>query len=200
MLICSIIIYRSLTGDFLGPIYTQYEYNRNEKMALNGFNGVGVKPIILEYTRDVAEETAGLYERVAHVIPEIEWPAFAPYVKAINDLKKERGAIILAHNYMTPEIYNCVADITGDSLQLAKQAAQADAEIIVQAGVNFMAETAKILSPEKTILIPDSRAGCSLAESITAHDVRQLKQQYPGVPVVTYVNTYSLLGISDMEC
>lgn len=170
-------------------------------MALNGLTNGATKPIILEYTQDVAEETADLYQRVAHVIPEFEWPVYAPYIKAINDLKKQRGAIILAHNYMTPEIYNCVADYSGDSLQLAKQAARADAPIIVQAGVHFMAETAKILSPDKMVLIPDLRAGCSLAESITAHDVRQLKKQYPGVPIVTYVNTSAeVKAESDICC
>ena len=155
----------------------------------------------LEYTPEVAEETAHLYERVSHVVPEIEWPAFAPLVKAINDLKREKGAIILAHNYMTPEIFNCVADFTGDSLQLAKLAAKTDAQIIVQAGVHFMAETSKILSPHKTVLIPDTKAGCSLAESITARDVRLMKQKYPGVPVVTYVNTSAeVKAESDICC
>jgi quinolinate synthase len=119
----------------------------------------------------------------------VEWPFHAPYVKAINDLKKVRNAVILAHNYQTPEIYNCVADVVGDSLQLAKLAAESDADVIVQGGVHFMAETSKLLNPNKTILIPDSKAGCSLAESITAADVRLLRQQYPGVPVVAYVNT-----------
>ena len=143
----------------------------------------------LAYTPAVARETAHLYERVKHHIPEIEWPAYAPAIHAINRLKKERNAVILAHNYQTPEIFFCVADITGDSLQLAREAAKADAEIIIQCGVHFMAETSKILSPEKTVLIPDSRAGCSLSESITGADVRLLKERYPGVPVVTYVNT-----------
>jgi len=143
----------------------------------------------LEYTPELAREMKPLYERVKKVIPPIEWPFFAPYIKAINTLKKQRGAVILAHNYMTPEIFHCVADIMGDSLQLAREAAKADADIIVQAGVHFMAETAKLLNPDKTVLIPDSNAGCSLAESITAQDVRNLREQYPGVPIVTYVNT-----------
>lgn len=143
----------------------------------------------LEYTPELARETAREYERISTVVPPIEWPAFAPYVKAINKLKKERNAVILAHNYMTPEIFHCVADYVGDSLQLAKEAANADADIIVQCGVHFMAETAKLLSPEKTVLIPDLKAGCSLAESITGADVRALREAYPGVPVVTYVNT-----------
>jgi len=126
---------------------------------------------------------------VRKVIPEIEWPVHAPVIDAINRLKKQRNAVILAHNYQTPEIYHCVADITGDSLALARQAAETDAEVIVLAGVHFMAETAKILNPEKLVLIPDRRAGCSLASSITAADVQLLRQKYPGVPVVTYVNT-----------
>ena len=143
----------------------------------------------LEYTPELARETARAYERISSVVPPIEWPAFAPYVKAINELKKERNAVILAHNYMTPEIFHCISDYVGDSLQLAKEAAKTDAEIIVQCGVHFMAETAKLLSPEKTVLIPDMKAGCSLAESITGADVRALREAYPGVPVVTYANT-----------
>ena len=143
----------------------------------------------LSYTPAVAEATAPLYEKVRHVIPAIEWPAFAPTIAAINTLKAERNAVILAHNYQTPEIFHCVADIVGDSLQLAQEAAKSDAEVIVQCGVHFMAETSKILCPEKTVLIPDSRAGCSLAASITGEDVRRLRESYPGVPVVAYVNT-----------
>lgn len=144
---------------------------------------------VLEYSQEVADATAPLYERVKSVIPLIEWPLFAPYIRAINDLKKEKNAVILAHNYQTPEIFHGVADYVGDSLQLAMMAAKTDAAVIVQAGVNFMAETAKLLSPEKTVLIPNPDAGCSLADSITGEDVRLLKQKYPGVPVVTYVNT-----------
>jgi quinolinate synthase len=143
----------------------------------------------LAYTPEVARTTAHLYERVARVIPAIEWPAFAPYVKAINELKRERNAVVLAHNYMTPEIFHCVADVVGDSLQLAREAAKTDAEVIVQCGVHFMAETSKLLNPDKLVLIPDSLAGCSLAASITGADVRSLREAYPGVPVVTYVNT-----------
>ena len=143
----------------------------------------------LAYTPEIARETAALYERVATVIPPIEWPFHAPYIKAINDLKRERGAVILAHNYMTPEIFHCVADVAGDSLQLAIEATKADADIIVQCGVHFMAETSKLLNPEKTVLIPDLRAGCSLASSITGADVRALRETYPGVPIVAYVNT-----------
>lgn len=143
----------------------------------------------LEYTDAIAAETSHLYERVKTVIPAIEWPTMAPYVKAINDLKKARNAVILAHNYQTPEIYHCVADFVGDSLQLAKEATKTEAEIIVQCGVHFMAETSKLLNPDKLVLIPDMRAGCSLAASITGADVRLLRERYPGVPVVTYINT-----------
>ena len=155
----------------------------------------------LAYTKEIAAETAHLYDRVAPVIPPVEWPAFAPYIKAINDLKRERNAVILAHNYMTPEIFHCISDFMGDSLQLAKEAAKADADVIVQCGVHFMAETSKILNPEKTVLIPDSRAGCSLAASITGEDVRALREAYPGVPIVTYVNTSAeVKAESDICC
>jgi len=129
------------------------------------------------------------YKKVANVIPEIEWPFHAPYVESINKLKKEKNVVILAHNYQTPEIYHCVADIVGDSLKLAKEAAKTTADTILMCGVYFMAETAKLMSPDKRVLIPDPRAGCSLSESITGKDVRLLKEKYPGVPVVTYVNT-----------
>src|SRR5436190_1622109 len=150
----------------------------------------GVKPVpALEWNAQVEHETAHLYERVQAVIPPVEWPFFAPYVKAINDLKHERNAVILAHNYQTPEIYNCVADYVGDSLQLAVEATKTRAPIIVQAGVHFMAETSKILNPDKTVLIPDVRAGCSLASSITGEDVALLRDKFPGVPIVAYVNT-----------
>jgi quinolinate synthase len=150
----------------------------------------GVLPVpSLEWNEQVERETAPLYARVAKVVPSVEWPFFAPYVKAINALKKERNAVILAHNYQTPEIYNCVADFVGDSLQLAREATKVDADIIVQCGVHFMAETSKILNPDKTVLIPDLKAGCSLASSITGEDVRLLRKRFPGVPVVAYVNT-----------
>src|SRR6202142_4188779 len=155
----------------------------------------------LAYTDAVAKATSGLYARVAKVIPPMEWPVHAPLIAEINRLKHERGAVILGHNYMTPEIFHCVSDFVGDSLALAREAANTKAPIIVQAGVHFMAETAKILSPEKTVLIPDTRAGCSLAESITAADVRLLRQRYPGVPVVTYVNTSAAVKAeSDICC
>ena len=154
----------------------------------------------LQFTADLAEAEP-LYARVKSVIPAIEWPVHAPYVVAINDLKKRRNAVVLAHNYQTPEIYHCVADICGDSLALARRAVETDAEVIVLAGVHFMAETAKLLNPEKIVLIPDERAGCSLAESITAENVRQLRHKYPGVPVVTYVNTSAeVKAESDICC
>jgi len=132
---------------------------------------------------------ASLYNRVRHVIPPFEWPIFEDDIDAILDLKRRRDAIILAHNYQTPEIFHCVADIVGDSLALAREAAKAEARTIVLAGVRFMAETAKLLNPEKTVLIPDLEAGCSLADSITPADVRLLRERYPAVPVVAYVNT-----------
>src|SRR6202163_2464549 len=143
----------------------------------------------LEWNKDVERETAHLYERVQAVVPPVEWPFFAPYVKAINDVKQTRTAAILAHNSKTPEIYNCVADFVGDSLQLAREATKTKAGIIVQAGVHFMAETSKLLNPDKVVLIPDLRAGCSLASSITGEDVRLLRERFPGVPIVAYVNT-----------
>ena len=155
----------------------------------------------LEYTPDVAAATKPLYEQVKSVIPEFEWPVHAPYIEAINRLKRERNAVILAHNYMTPEIFHGVADIVGDSLLLARKAAETDADVIVLAGVHFMAETAKLLSPEKTVLMPDMAAGCSLAASITGADVRLLREKYPGVPVVTYVNTSAeVKAESDICC
>ncbi len=145
--------------------------------------------IDLPYTRSVAEETDPVFRRVEHVIPRVEWPLHAPYVAAINRLKRERNAVILAHNYQVPEIFHTVADIVGDSLALAMQAAKTDADVIVLCGVHFMAETAKLVNPAKTVLVPDLKAGCSLAESITAADVRLLRERYPKTPIVTYVNT-----------
>lgn len=145
--------------------------------------------------------TAPLYDKVRRFVPPMEWPVFAEDIDAILRLKQERNAVILAHNYQTPEIFNCVADIVGDSLALAREAMRADADVIVLAGVHFMAETAKLLNPEKRVLIPDTRAGCSLAESITAADVRLLRERYPGVPVVTYVNTSAAVKAeSDICC
>ncbi|MCG2804721.1 MAG: quinolinate synthase NadA [Propionicimonas sp.] len=144
---------------------------------------------------------ADLYQRVSHVVPAIEWATMVEDVEAIMRLKVERNAVILAHNYMTPEIFHAVADITGDSLALAREAIDVEAEVIVLAGVHFMAETAKLLNPDKTVLIPDLASGCSLAESITAADVRALRAANPGVPVVTYVNTSAAVKAeSDICC
>src|SRR5690348_731437 len=145
--------------------------------------------------------TAPLYDRVKSVIPPMEWPVFADDIDAILALKQRRNAVILAHNYQTPEIFHCVADLVGDSLALAREATKVDAEVIVLAGVHFMAETAKLLNPGKTVLIPDMAAGCSLAESITPEDVRLLRERHPGVPVVTYVNTSAAVKAeSDICC
>src|SRR5262245_42726798 len=143
----------------------------------------------LQWNAEVERDTAPLYARVKNVVPPNEWPFFAPYVKAINTLKRERNAVILAHNYQTPQIYNCVAAFPAAALQPAREATRVDSDVIVQCGVHFMAETAKILNPDKTVLIPDRKAGCSLAASITGDDVRLLRERFPGVPVVTYVNT-----------
>jgi len=142
-----------------------------------------------DFNSEVKKATAELYNRVEKFIPEVEWQFHAPLIYEINRLKKEKNIAILTHNYQTPEIFHCVSDIVGDSLKLAYEARDSKADTIVLCGVHFMAETAKILSPEKNVLIPDERAGCSLSESITADDIRLLKQKYPGVPVVTYVNT-----------
>lgn len=142
-----------------------------------------------------------LYERVRHVITPFEWPDFEADVEAIVRLKRERDAIVLAHNYQSPEIFHCVADVVGDSLALAREAAKSEARVIVMAGVHFMAETAKLLNPAKTVLIPDPKAGCSLAESITPEDIALLRQAYPGAPVVTYVNTSAAVkAASDICC
>ncbi|HKX07264.1 MAG TPA: quinolinate synthase NadA [Stellaceae bacterium] len=148
-----------------------------------------------------AGQLGEIYGRMERVVPRVEWPFFAPDVAAILELKRQRNAIVLAHNYQTPEIYHGVADIVGDSLALARAAAKTEAEVIVLAGVHFMAETAKLLNPGKTVLIPDPRAGCSLAASITGADVRLLRERYPGVPVVTYVNTSAeVKAESDICC
>ncbi|HWY63517.1 MAG TPA: quinolinate synthase NadA [Rhizomicrobium sp.] len=155
----------------------------------------------LAYTDQVARATQSLYAKVSRVIPEIEWPVHAPLIAEINRLKREKNAVILGHNYMTPEIFHCVSDFAGDSLALAREAAATSAAVIVQAGVHFMAETSKILSPQKTVLIPDARAGCSLAASITGADVRLLRQKHPGLPVVTYINTSAeVKAESDICC
>ncbi len=148
-----------------------------------------------------AEEMREIYETMDRVVPPPDWAVFAPYVAAINKLKKERGAVILAHNYMTPEIYHGIADFVGDSLQLAIKATEVEADVIVQCGVHFMAETSKILNPAKTVLIPDMEAGCSLAESITAAGVAEMRAKYPGAPVVSYVNTTAeVKAASDICC
>jgi len=153
------------------------------------------------WTAEVGQRTADAFLRMRRVMPEIEWPVHAPYVDAIREWKAKRNAVILAHNYQTPEIFHGVADITGDSLALAQKAAATDADVIVMAGVHFMAETAKILNPGKTVLIPDLEAGCSLAASITAADVRLLRERYPDAPVVTYVNTSAeVKAESDVCC
>ena len=155
----------------------------------------------LPFTPEVERTTAARYRHLAGMIPRVEWELFAPYIARIDELKLERNAVILAHNYQTPEIFHGVADIVGDSLALAYEAARTKADVIVLCGVHFMAETAKLLNPEKTVLIPDLRAGCSLAESITAADVRLMRERYPGVPVVTYVNTSAeVKAESDVCC
>src|SRR5580698_1645012 len=143
----------------------------------------------LKFTEEVQAATGPIWEKVRARVTPLEWRLQAPLVAAINDLKRQKNAVILAHNYMTPEIFHGVGDYVGDSLGLAREAAKSDAAVIVQAGVHFMAETSKVICPDKTVLIPDLRAGCSLAASITGADVRLIKQRYPGLPVVTYVNT-----------
>lgn len=144
---------------------------------------------------------AALYDRVKRVIPAAEWASYADDVDAILELKRRKNAVILAHNYQTPEIFHGVADIVGDSLALAREAARVDADVIVLAGVHFMAETAKMLNPDKTVLIPDMDAGCSLADSITPEDVRLIRQRHPGLPIITYVNTSAAVKAeSDICC
>ena len=156
---------------------------------------------LLTLTPEAARRTSPPYDRVSRVITPAEWELFSPYIDAINRLKVERRAVILAHNYQTPEIFHGVADIVGDSLQLAREACRVDADVIVVCGVHFMGETAKILNPRRTVVVPDALAGCSLAESITAADVRALRARYPGVPVVTYVNTSAeVKAESDICC
>lgn len=155
----------------------------------------------LKYTQDVADATDPIYEKLSAQYKREHWETLAPYIYEINTLKAEKNAVILAHNYMTPDIFYGVGDIIGDSLKLARVAAESDADIIIQAGVHFMAETSKILAPEKKVIIPDMAAGCSLAESITAEGLREMKAQYPGVPVVTYVNTSAdVKAESDVCC
>jgi len=155
----------------------------------------------LKFTKAVERATDKIFDRVKDKIPQIEWPFYAPLIFQINRLKKEKDAVILAHNYQTPQIYHGVADFVGDSLQLAIEATRVDQSVIVQCGVHFMAETSKLLNPQKTVLIPDSRAGCSLAESITVDDVKAMREMYPGVPVVTYVNTSAAVkAVTDVCC
>lgn len=150
---------------------------------------------------ELAESMSAEYARMSRVVTPFDWARHAPYVAAILKLKKERNAVILAHNYMTPEIYHGVSDVVGDSLQLAMEATRVEADVIVQCGVHFMAETSKILSPGKTVLIPDVEAGCSLAESITAEGIAQMRAKYPGAPVVSYVNTTAeVKAASDICC
>ena len=143
----------------------------------------------MEFTPEIKKATDPIYQKISRAVPDIEWPSFAPYIYEINKLKKQKNAIILAHNYQTPEIYHGISDFSADSLALAVEAAKTKADIIVMCGVHFMAETAKLMSPSKKVLLPDMRAGCSLSSSITGKDVRELKKKYPGVPVVSYVNT-----------
>jgi quinolinate synthase len=153
------------------------------------------------FTAEVKQRTAPLYTKLKHFVPEVEWGLVAPIIDEINRLKTEKNALILAHNYMTPDIFHGVADIVGDSLALAREAVNTQADIIVVCGVHFMAETVKILNPTKTVLIADLEAGCSLSEGITAEDVLELKRQHPGAPVVTYVNTSAAVkAVTDVCC
>ena len=160
-----------------------------------------LKVMNISWSEKMFNETKEDYKKVSRVIPEIEWYIFAPYIQAINILKKDMNAVILAHNYQTPEIFHCISDIRGDSLQLAKEAGNVDAEIILQCGVHFMVETSKLLNMDKTVLIPSMDAGCSLAESITGEDVKKIKSENPNIPVVTYVNTSAeVKAESDICC
>ena len=143
----------------------------------------------MDFTQEVQKATDPIYQKISKVMPEIEWSVHAPYIHKINELKKKQNAVILAHNYQTPEIYHGVADFAADSLALAIEASKTSADIILMAGVHFMAETAKLMSPNKKVILPDMDAGCSLSSSITGKDVRLLKEKYPGIPVVSYVNT-----------
>tara|TARA_B100000401_G_scaffold423185_1_gene350856 strand:- start:21 stop:1010 length:990 start_codon:yes stop_codon:yes gene_type:complete len=143
----------------------------------------------MDISAEIKKVTDPIYQKISNTVPEIEWTTHAPYIYKINKLKKKKNAVILAHNYQTPEIYHGISDFSADSLALAVEAAKTEADIIVMCGVHFMAETAKLMSPDKKVLLPDMSAGCSLSSSITGEDVRKLKKQYPGVPVVSYVNT-----------
>ena len=147
------------------------------------------KVLIMNLSAEIKKETDPIYQKISKTIPEIEWSIHAPYIYEINKLKKQKNAVILAHNYQTPEIYHGISDYSADSLALAIEASKTKADIIVMCGVHFMAETAKLMSPDKKVLLPDMKAGCSLSSSITGDDVRELKRKNPGVPVVSYVNT-----------
>jgi quinolinate synthase len=190
----------------MGEVLNNWENGRWIGQTLEVENGVCAVPEKvntgeLAYTDEVKKATDHLYDEVSDFIPKFEWPAYAPIVHAINKLKKEKNAVILAHNYMTPDIFSLIGDFKGDSLGLAIEATKTKADIIVQAGVHFMAETSKILCPDKTVLIPSMRAGCSLASSITGEDIKLIKERYPGVPVVTYVNTSAdVKAESDICC
>jgi len=183
----------------LGKELINWENGRWIGQTLEVENGVCAVPGTpeggLEYNDEVKAATDHLYDEVSDFIPKFEWPAYAPLVK------KEKNAVILAHNYMTPDIFGLIGDYTGDSLGLAIEATKTDAEIIIQGGVHFMAETSKILCPDKRVFIPSMRAGCSLASSITGEDIKLIKQRYPGIPVVTYVNTSAdVKAESDICC
>ena len=147
------------------------------------------KFLFMDISAEIKKVTDPIYQKISNTVPEIEWTTHAPYIYKINKLKKKKNAVILAHNYQTPEIYHGISDFSADSLALAVEAAKTEADIIVMCGVHFMAETAKLMSPDKKVLLPDMSAGCSLSSSITGEDVRKLKKQYPGIPVVSYVNT-----------
>jgi quinolinate synthase len=189
----------------MGKELINWENGRWIGQTLEVENGVCAVPSTpsgeLVYDDVVKAATDHLYEAVSDFIPKFEWPAYAPLVHAINSLKKEKNAVILAHNYMTPDIFSLIGDYTGDSLGLAIEATKTNADMIIQGGVHFMAETSKILCPDKRVFIPSMRAGCSLASSITGEDVRLIKQRYPGIPVVTYVNTSAdVKAESDICC
>lgn len=189
----------------MGKELVNWENGRWIGQTLEVENGVCAVPAhpsgALEYTDEVKAATDHLYDQVSDFIPKFEWPAYAPLVHAINRLKKRKNAVILAHNYMTPDIFALIGDFKGDSLGLAIEATKTDADMIVQAGVHFMAETSKILCPDKKVIIPSMRAGCSLASSITGDDVKLIKERYPGVPIVTYVNTSAdVKAESDICC
>ncbi len=187
-----------------GKLYMQQQRLLTEKTPLLDLSLVRstlASQYDLAPSPDLAASMADIYGRMDRVISPADWAIYAPYVKAINDLKKTRNAVILGHNYMTPEIFHGVSDFVGDSLQLAMKATEVEADVIVQAGVHFMAETSKILSPEKTVLMPDMQAGCSLAESITADGIEEMRAKYPGAPVVSYVNTTAeVKAASDICC